>query len=77
MNPLNQTNQTVEIKKAIESCIEQGITDKQDIYTKIVTDLEVPRPTVRRVARDLRLDMLKKIDILQSRISEIESAPPE
>ena len=67
---LNPTNQTLEIKKAIESCMDQGMTDKQDIYTKVVHDLNVPRPTVRRVARDLRIEMLKKIDILQARISD-------
>lgn len=67
---LNPTNQTLEIKKAIESCMDQGMTDKQDIYTKVVNDLNVPRPTVRRVARDLRIEMLKKIDILQARISD-------
>lgn len=67
---LNPTNQTLEIKKAIESCMDQGMTDKQDIYTKVVRDLDVPRPTVRRVARDLRIEMLKKIDILQARISD-------
>ena len=69
---LNPTNQTLEIKKAIESCMDQGMTDKQDIYTKIVRDLNVPRPTVRRVARDLRIEMLRKIDILQARISDAE-----
>lgn len=69
---LNPTNQTLEVKKAIESCMDQGMTDKQDIYTKIVSDLNVPRPTVRRVARDLRIEMLRKIDILQARISDAE-----
>ena len=69
---LNPTNQTLEVKKAIESCMDQGMTDKQDIYTKIVRDLNVPRPTVRRVARDLRIEMLRKIDILQARISDAE-----
>jgi hypothetical protein len=62
----------LEVKKAIESCMDQGMTDKQDIYTKIVRDLNVPRPTVRRVARDLRIEMLRKIDILQARISDAE-----
>lgn len=74
---LNSTNQTLEIKKAIESCMDQGMTDKQDIYTKIVRDLNVPRPTVRRVARDLRIEMLRKIDILQARISDAERTSSE
>jgi len=46
--------------------LERGVTDKQDIYTKVVDELGVPRPTVRRVARDLRTELLQKIQILQS-----------
>jgi len=42
------------------------VRDKQDIYTKVVDELGVPRPTVRRVARDLRNELLEKIKILQS-----------
>jgi hypothetical protein len=46
--------------------LDKGVTDKQDIYTKVVDELGVPRPTVRRVARDLRNELLEKIQILQS-----------
>ena len=51
---MNRTNQSTVIKAAINSCLEKGLTDKQDIYTTVVTELGVPRPTVRRVPRDLR-----------------------
>ena len=63
---MNRTNQSTVIKAAINSCLEKGLTDKQDIYTTVVTELGVPRPTVRRVARDLRNELLEKIHILQS-----------
>lgn len=63
---MNRTNQSTVIKEAINSCLDKGLTDKQDIYTKVVDDLGVPRPTVRRVARDLRNELLEKIEILQS-----------
>ena len=63
---VNRTNQSTVIKAAINSCLEKGLTDKQDIYTTVVTELGVPRPTVRRVARDLRNELLEKIHILQS-----------
>jgi hypothetical protein len=36
--------------------------------------LGVPRPTVRRVARDLRNELLQKIKILQSEVPEMEIA---
>jgi hypothetical protein len=63
---VNRTNQSTVIKAAINSCLEKGLTDKQDIYTTVVSELGVPRPTVRRVARDLRNELLEKIKILQS-----------
>jgi len=63
---VNRTNQSTIIKEAIKSLIDDGITDKQDIYSKVVDNLGVPRPTVRRVARDFRNELLTKIKILQS-----------
>ena len=63
---MNRTNQSTVIKAAINSCLEKGLKDKQDIYTTVVSELGVPRPTVRRVAKDLREELLAKIHILQS-----------
>ena len=63
---MNRTNQSTVIKEAINSLLDGGITDKQDIYSQVVDNLGVPRPTVRRVARDLRNELLTKIKILQS-----------
>ena len=63
---MNRTNESTVIKEAINSLLDEGVTDKQDIYSKVVDKLGVPRPTVRRVARDLRNELLTKIKILQS-----------
>ena len=63
---MNRTNQSTVIKETINSLLDEGVTDKQDIYSKVVDKLGVQRPTVRRVARDLRNDLLAKIKILQS-----------
>ena len=63
---MNHPNQSTEIKEAINSFLDKGIKDKQDIYTKVVDELGVQRPTVRRVARDLRNELVAKIEILQS-----------
>ena len=65
---MNHPNQSTEIKKSIISFLDKGIKDKQDIYTKVVDELGVPRPTVRRVARDLRNELVAQINILQSEI---------
>ena len=71
---MNRTNQCTVIKAAINTLLDNGITDKQDIYTKVVDELGVPRPTVRRVARDLRNELLDKIKILQSETRLIVSS---
>ena len=63
---MNRTNQSTVIKEAINSFLDDGITDKQDLYSKVVDKLGVPRPAVRRVARDFRNELLTKIKILQS-----------
>ena len=69
---MNRTTQSTNIKQAINELLDKGFTDKQDIYTKVVEELGVPRPTVRRVARDLRNELLLKIKILQSEVPELE-----
>ena len=71
---MNRTNQSTVIKAAINTLLDNGVTDKQDIYTKVVDELGVPRPTVRRVARDLRNELLEKIRILQSETRLIVSS---
>ncbi len=65
---MNRSTQSTNIKEAINALLDKGLTDKQDIYTKVVEELGVPRPTVRRVARDLRNELLQKIQILQSEV---------
>lgn len=64
--------QSAAIKEAINRYLSEGVTDKQEIYTAVVKDLGVPRPTVRRVAGDLRNDMGSKIKDLQSDLIELE-----
>lgn len=70
---MNRSTQSTNIKQAINSLLDRGLTDKQDIYTKVVEELGVPRPTVRRVARDLRNELLQKIQILQSEVPKLGS----
>jgi len=64
---VNRTNQSSVIKEKINELLSppHNITDKQVIYTK-VQELGFPRPTVRRVAGELRNELLTKIKILQS-----------
>jgi len=64
---VNSKNQSTIIKEKINELLSppHNITDKQIIYTK-VQELGFPRPTVRRVAGELRNELLAKIKILQS-----------
>lgn len=69
---MNRIRQNSVIKEAINTYLENGIKDKQDIYTRVVDDLGVPRPTVRRVARELRNELLRRIEALQEEIAASE-----
>ena len=55
------------VKTAINTYLEEGMTDKQALYTKVVDELGVPRPSVRRIARDMRLrdELLDKVNVLR------------
>src|SRR5574338_1463178 len=55
-----------EVRQLIESLIDAGMKDKHEIFTKVTEQLNVPRPVVRRIARDLRHTLMKKLDVLQS-----------
>ncbi len=65
---MNKTNLTPIVTACIEKYLAKGLTDKEEIFHKVCDELGVPRPTVRRIARDLRTEMLSKIKILQSEI---------
>jgi len=65
---LNPTTQSSIIRECILSYLRKGLTDKQDIYQKVVDELGVPRPTIRRIGRDLRNELVEFVKILQSDI---------
>ena len=55
---------TILIKQAIMDCLDKGMKDKSEIFSKIVEQFGIPRPTVRRVSRELREEMIQKVKIL-------------
>ena len=57
-------NQSQRIETAIIAQLDKGMTKKTEIYDKVTDELGVPRPTVRRVARDLRSKLQERINIL-------------
>ena len=61
--------QSRNVKDAIIRCIsEEGMTDKQQIYSHVVDKLGVPRPTVRRVAGALRNELAAEIEVLEAKL---------
>lgn len=69
---MKQPTQSQIVAQAINRLIDSGLTDKSEIFTKVVDELKVPRPTVRRVARDLRKEMEKRVKILGSDLPEVD-----
>jgi len=65
---MNMTLITQTVKKKIEQLIDIGEKDKQVIYSRIIEDFGLPRPTVRRIARELKEEWANKIKILESDI---------
>lgn len=53
------------IKTAILEYIKNGMTDKAQIYTCVMHDLDVPRPSIRRVVSSLRADITTEITKLE------------
>lgn len=53
------------IRRQILIAINNGITNKSEIYTNVCGILKVPRATVRRVTRDIIIDMEYKLKILR------------
>jgi len=58
-------NQTKLIQNKILQMVHDGETDKHKIYSVVVKELNVPRPTVRRASRSLVRTMEVVIHILK------------
>ena len=52
------------VTNMVDSLLDKGMISKQEIVEKVVQETGFPRPTVRRIIRDMRKDMIKKINIL-------------
>lgn len=54
------------VKQKIEQLIDIGEKDKDEIYRRIIEDFGIPRPTLRRIARELKEEWANKIKVLDS-----------
>lgn len=55
------------IKTELLLALNGGISDKQILYNIVAQKTDSPRPTIRRVARDLRNDLQTKVNILSEK----------
>ena len=65
---MRKTNQTDRVVHEVERLLDAGLINKDEIIHKVIEETGVPRPTVRRILRDMRDEMIRKIRILQSEI---------
>lgn len=61
--PLNPSQNDL-IKYELESLLRIGVSDKDVLFTSVEKTLKVKRPTVRRVAREMRLFYVESAIIL-------------
>ena len=53
------------VKDRINQLLDDVYTNSQEIVTKVVNELNIKRPTVRRLARELRIELVKRLSILE------------
>lgn len=63
---MTESEITKQVEKELESLMEAGATDKNQIFDTVVKKLDVPRPIVKKIARNLRIKLQKRIAVLQS-----------
>lgn len=64
--PQGELNQGQAVKAEIIKLLDAGISDKQEIYNRIASELNIKRPTIRRIAREVKFDLEKKVAILSA-----------
>jgi len=57
-------NQTHRIEVTLMNAMSMGTTNLRDVYTIAVEALGVPRPTVRRVAKNLLVKLKARSEVL-------------
>jgi len=65
---IRRTKGTDEVVFLVDRLLDAGFIDKDKIIQKVMEELGTPRPTVRRIIRDMRNEMTRKIKILQSEV---------
>jgi len=65
-------SQSNKIIHQIDVLIDSGITNKTELYTKIVDKTGLPRSTIRRITGEYKKQIERKIRVLTSSVSQID-----
>ena len=65
-------SQSNKIIHQIDVLIDSGVTNKTELYTKIVDKTGLPRSTIRRITGEYKKQIERKIRILTSSVSQID-----
>lgn len=68
---MQRKSQNTIVKELMMSLMDKGMTDLCTIYDEVEKQTGIPRPTIRRIARDLRTDLNKKIAILEKQLEPL------
>lgn len=60
-------NQKNLVKEKINELLDDGYKDKHEIINKVGKELKVARPTIRRLAGELRIDLIRKLLVLEGK----------
>lgn len=60
-----------QIKSTILRLLEEGYSDKNKIYEVIQNDYDVPKSQVRLACKEVKIDLMLKLKILQSGALEL------
>lgn len=61
----------IKIKSTIMSLLEEGCSDKNKIYTIIQNDFDVSKSEVRLACKEIKIDLMLKLKVLQSGVLEL------
>lgn len=57
-------SQSEKVQEQIEKLLNSGVRNKSELYSKLVVETGLPRSTIRRIARDFKKHLERKVVIL-------------
>ena len=70
-------SQSDKVKHLIDHFFKLGVTNKRELYTKIVIKTGIPRSTIRRIAGDYKKQLVRKVKVLTDKetLKRLQTSP--